>query len=348
MNSISIEGRSIGPGHPTYIIAEISANHRQSYEAAVRIVHAAKEAGADAVKLQTYTADTMTIDSSAEPFRVEGTIWNGRMLHELYQEAHTPWDWQPKLRQLATELGMHCFSTPFDFTAVDFLETAQFPAYKVASFELVDLPLLERIARTGKPMIISTGMATRAEIEEAVAAARAAGATQIALLKCTSGYPASVEEMNLRTVPDMIEVFGVPIGLSDHTMDVAVPVAAVTLGACIVEKHITMRRSDGGPDAAFSLEPEEFSDMVKQVRIVERALGRVQYEVSEKEAISRRFRRSLFVVEDIAAGQKFTNRNVRSIRPSDGLHPRHLREVIGRTAAQDLKRGTPLSWDIIG
>lgn len=348
MHAINIADRQVGPGAPVYIIAELSANHGQKFDEAIRLVEAAHAAGADAVKLQTYTADTLTLACDRPEFKIgKGTIWEGRTLHDLYQEAYTPWDWQPKLKERASQLGMHCFSSPFDPTAVDFLEQMEVPAYKVASFELVDHGLIERCAATGKPLIMSTGMATRTEIEEALAAARRGGATQIALLKCTSGYPAPVEEMNLRTIPDMGQSFDLPIGLSDHTLDVAVPVAAVALGACILEKHLTLRRSDGGPDAAFSLEPEEFRLMVEQVRITERALGRVNYEVSNKESASRVFRRSLFVVENVRAGEVFTEKNIRSIRPGAGMLPKHLGEVLGRRAAKDVERGTPLSWELI-
>lgn len=348
MTPLQIRGNTVGPGHPTYIIAEVSANHQGSYEHAVRIVEAAHAAGANAVKLQTYTADTLTIPSDKAHFKIgEGTLWAGRTLHDLYGEAYTPWDWQPRLKEVAEKLGMDLFSTPFDFSAVDFLEKMNVPAWKIASFELVDLALIERCAATGKPLIMSTGMATRSEIEDAVEAARRGGATQIALLKCTSGYPAPVDEMNLRTIPDMVQSFDLPIGLSDHTLDVGVPVAAVALGACIMEKHLTLRRSDGGPDGAFSLEPEEFREMVEQVRITERALGRVNYEVSKKESASRVFRRSLFVVENVRAGEVFTEKNVRSIRPGTGLLPKHLGEILGRRATKDLERGTPLSWELI-
>ncbi|MDR3400890.1 MAG: pseudaminic acid synthase [Chthoniobacter sp.] len=348
MIPLQIRGKTVGPGCPTYVIAEVSANHQGSYEQAVRIIEAAHEAGADAVKLQTYTPDTLTIKSDGPHFRIgEGTLWAGRTLYELYGEAFTPWDWQPRLKDVAEGLGLDLFSTPFDFIAVEFLEKMQVPVWKIASFELVDLPLIERCAATGKPLIMSTGMATHEEIGEAVAAARRGGATQIALLKCTSGYPAAPEEMNLRTIPDMVQAFDVPIGLSDHTLDLAVPVAAVALGACIIEKHLTLHRADGGPDGAFSLEPAEFRAMVEQVRITERALGGVNYEVSEKESASRIFRRSLFTVADVKAGEAFTAANVRSIRPGNGLHTRHLAEVLTRKAACDVARGTPLSWDII-
>ena len=342
---MKIAGRQIGDGAPVYVIAELSANHNQRFDDALAIVRAAKQAGADAVKLQTYTADTLTLDSDKEYFRIgKGTIWEGRTLHELYREAFTPWEWQPKLKAAAEELGLHCFSSPFDDTAVDFLETLDVPAYKIASFELVDLPLIERVARTGKPLIMSTGMATREEIAEAVAAARRAGATEIALLKCTSAYPARYDEMNLRTIPDMSAAFGVPVGLSDHTLGSAVPVAAVALGACIIEKHLTLSRATPGPDSAFSLEPAEFKQMVADVRAAEQALGRPSYEVSEKEAASRIFRRSLFAVRDVRAGEAFTPENVRSIRPAYGLAPKYLHEVLDRCAACDIERGTPLTW----
>ncbi len=346
IDSIPIAGRRIGPGAPCYVIAEMSANHGQSYDRAVELVRAAKEAGAEAVKLQTYTADTMTIDSKQPEFRIgKGTLWEGRNLYELYGEAFTPWEWQPKLKAVAEELGLHCFSTPFDDTAVDFLERMDVPAHKIASFELVDTGLLHKVASTGKPIIMSTGMATLGEIDEAVRTLRGAGCTQLALLKCTSAYPSPPEEMNLRTIPHLAEAFGVPAGLSDHTLGIAVPVAAVALGACIIEKHLTLCRSDGGPDAAFSLEPAEFKAMVDAVRVAEKALGRVNYEVTEKEAASRVFRRSLFVVKDVKVGEIFTGENVRSIRPGYGLAPKHLELVIGRQAARDLASGTPLAWD---
>jgi pseudaminic acid synthase len=346
---MKIDGRQVGIGQATYIVAELSANHRQSFDEAVRLVEAAKDAGADAVKLQTYTPDTITIDSDASPFRIGGgTLWDGRTLYDLYSEAYTPWEWQPRLKEIANDLDLALFSTPFDHTAVDFLQDMAMPVYKVASSELVDLPLIRRIAQTGKPVIMSTGMATLAEIDEAVTTAREAGATQIALLKCTSAYPASPEEMNLRTIPHLAEAFCVPIGLSDHTLGIAVPVAAVALGACIVEKHFTLTRDIPGPDSAFSLEPDEFRAMVEAIRMAEKALGRVCYEVGEHEAASRVFRRSLFVVQDMKVGEVFTSRSVRSIRPGYGLHTRYLGEVLGRRAAQDIARGTPLSWDLIG
>jgi pseudaminic acid synthase len=346
--NIQIGKRSVGSGQPTYLIAEMSANHGQKFEKAVEIIDAAKDAGADAVKLQTYTPDTMTMASDREEFRIRGgTIWDGRNLHDLYIEAYTPWEWQPRLKKVAEDLGMDCFSSAFDSTAVDFLEQMNVPAHKLASFELVDIPLIQKMACTGKPLIISTGMATVAEIEEAMESARAAGATQIALLKCTSAYPALAEEMNLRTIPEMARRFGVPVGLSDHTMGIAVPVAAVALGACIIEKHLTLSRSVAGPDSAFSLEPHEFKAMVDAVRTAEKALGEVHFGLTDKEEASRAHRRSLFVVEDVEQGEAFTGDNVRSIRPGNGLHPRHLTEVLGKSAARGIKRGTPLRWEFV-
>jgi N-acetylneuraminate synthase len=326
----------------------MSANHHQDFQQAVKIIEEAKNAGADAVKLQTYTADTITIRCDRECFRIKGgTLWDGRTLYDLYREAFTPWEWQPKLKDVANQLGMDLFSSPFDATAVDFLESMGVPAYKVASFELVDIPLIQKIARTGKPLIMSTGMATLEEIEEAVNAAERAGASQILLLKCTSAYPASPEGMNLRAIPELARRFGVAVGLSDHTMGLAVPVAAVALGACIIEKHLTLSRQVSGPDSAFSLEPQEFKAMVDAVRTTESALGQGSFGCSGQEASGRSFRRSLFVVEDLKKGEAFTARNVRSIRPANGLHPRHLSEVLGRHAVRDIERGTPMSWDLV-
>ncbi len=345
---ISINGRRIGTGHPVYVIAELSANHNQDFDQAVKIIHAAKEAGADAVKLQTYTADTMTIKSDREYFRVGGgTLWDGKTLHALYSEAFTPWEWQPNLKKIANDLELDLFSSPFDETAVDFLEEIGVPAYKVASFELVDIPLIQRIARAGKPIIMSTGMATVEEIEEALRAAQVAGATQLALLKCTSAYPADAADMNLRTIPEMIRRFDVPVGLSDHSMDVSVPVTAVALGACMIEKHLTLSRAHAGPDSAFSLEPHEFRAMVDAVRTSEAATGTVSFGPGQHEKSSLAFRRSLFVVEDIKRGELLTLRNVRSIRPGHGLHTRHINAVIGKAVLHDIERGTPLSWDLI-
>lgn len=346
--SIQIGSRTIGPGAPVYVIAELSANHRQAFQHAVKIIEQAREAGADAVKLQTYTPDTITLRSDSELFRIgEGSLWSGRTLHDLYSEAFTPWEWQPRLQEAALALGLDLFSSPFDASAVEFLERMQVPAYKIASFELVDLPLIRLAAATGKPLIISTGMGTQQEIAEAVAAAREAGAGGLVLLKCTSSYPAAPEEMNLRTIPDLAERFDAAVGLSDHTTGVAVAAAAVSLGACVVEKHLTLRRADGGPDAAFSLEPHEFKQMVGAIRTVERALGRVQYGASEREKASLRYRRSLFLSEDVAKGDILTAANVRSIRPAQGLAPKHYEQVLGRRAASAAKAGTPLSWDLI-
>ena len=347
-NSLQINQRIVGAGQPVYVIAEISANHNHEFEQAAKIVRAAKDAGADAVKLQTYTADTITLRSDQECFVVKGgTLWDGKTLHNLYGEAFMPWEWHPKLKVIANELGMDLFSSAFDETAVDFLESMGVPAHKVASFELVDIPLIQKMASTGKPLIMSTGMASLEEIDEAVAAARGAGAAQIALLKCTSAYPASPEEMNLRTIPYLAAHAGLPVGLSDHTMDVAVPVTAIALGACIIEKHLTLSRAVPGPDSAFSLEPSEFKAMVDAVRIAERSLGQARFGASEKEEGSRLFRRSLFVVADMKCGETFTEENVRSIRPGRGLHTRHLREVLGKPAAREIQRGTPLSWDLV-
>ena len=344
---IEINGCRIGSGYPTYVVAEVSANHNQQFERAVEIIKAAKGSGADAVKLQTYTADTLTLDCDNKYFQIKGTPWDGRMLHDLYGEAYTPWEWQPKLKEIANDLGLELFSTPFDNTAVDFLEGMNVPAYKVASFENVDLELLRKIAQTGKPIIMSTGMATLAEIDESVSTLREAGTEQLALLKCTSAYPASPDEMHLLTLSHMAEAFGVPVGLSDHTLGVAVPVSAVALGACIVEKHFTLSRHDGGPDAVFSLEPDEFRTMVEAIRVTEKALGAIHYGVGRDEAESRVFRRSLFVVQQMKAGDSFTSENVRSIRPGYGLHTRYRDEVLGREASRDIPMGTPLVWDLV-
>jgi N-acetylneuraminate synthase len=342
---MEINGRKIGPGEPVYLVAEMSANHHQDFDQAVKILHAAKEAGADAVKLQTYTPDTITIDCRNEYFRVGGgTIWDGRNLYDLYKEAYTPWEWQPKLKEIADKLGLDLFSTPFDPSAVDFLEKMDVPAHKIASFEVVDLPLIRHIAATGKPIIMSTGMATLAEIDDAVRSAREAGAAQMALLKCTSAYPAPPEDMNLRTIPHLAAAFGLPAGLSDHTLGIAVPVAAAALGACIIEKHFTLSREIPGPDSAFSLEPREFQAMALAVRTAEKALGRVQYGPRGPEAELRAYRRSLFAVRDIQAGEVFTPENVRSIRPGQGLPPKYLDQILGRRAVQDIPRGTPLRW----
>ncbi|MBN2473904.1 MAG: pseudaminic acid synthase [Pirellulales bacterium] len=345
---IEVAGRRIGSGEPPYIVAEMSANHGREFQQAVRLLEAAAAAGADAVKLQTYTPDGLTIDCSNPHFRIDGTIWAGRSLYELYREASMPWEWQPELKRIADALGLTLFCTAFDGPSVDFLQRLGTPAYKVASFELVDLPLLRRVGQTGSPVMLSTGMATLGEIDEAVRTIRAAGGRQLMLLKCTSAYPAVAEGMNLRTIPHLAAAFGVPVGLSDHSLEPAVPVAAIGCGACLIEKHLTLSRALGGPDSAFSLQPDEFRQMAESVRAAHEALGSVHYGLGEQERASRRFRRSLFVVADVPAGAVFSEENVRSIRPGDGLHPRHLQDVLGRTARTDIARGTPLCWNHVG
>ena len=310
---------------------------------------AIKEVGADAVKLQTYTADTITIDSEKEYFRIkQGTPWDGNTLYKLYQEAYTPWEWQPELKKIAEDLGLLCFSSPFDTTSVDFLEKMNVPAYKVASFEITDIPLIEYIASKGKPVIISTGIATLADIDEAVNACKRMENEQIALLKCTSAYPSPLEDVNLNTIPNLKDTFKTVVGLSDHTLGIAVPVVAVALGAKIIEKHFILDRSLGGPDAAFSLEPHEFKAMIEEVRRVEKALGEVSYELTDKMKKSREFSRSLFIVEDVKKGETFTEKNVSSIRPGFGLHPRYIKDVLGKKAARTVSKGTPLNWNLIG
>lgn len=346
--SIEIAGRKIGAGQPTYVIAEMSANHLNDLDRAHAIVRAAAEAGADCLKLQTYTPDGITLNSTEPPFVIgPGTPWTGRGLWELYDEAHMTWDWQGELAQAAKDLGMHCFSSPFDDSAVDFLETLDVPAYKIASFELVDTGLIAKAASTGKPLIMSTGMATNDEIETAILAARAAGATEIALTKCTSSYPAPPEHLNLRAIGGLAERFEVPVGLSDHTPGHDAVVSAVTLGACIIEKHLTLARADGGADAMFSMEPDEFRAMVDAVRTTEVALGSTEVGITDAEQASRAFRRSLFIVADVDEGEAFHADNLRSIRPADGLPPKHLNEILGRRAKRKLRRGTPLTWDDI-
>lgn len=342
--AIEIGGRKIGPGHPPFIVAEMSANHGGDYQQAVKIVEAAAQAGADAVKLQMYRPESLTIDCDARAFTIQGTIWAGRTLFDLYSEAATPWQWYPKLQEVAAENGILLFATPYDCEAVEYLAQFDNPACKIASFELVDIPLLRCAGQTGKPVILSTGMATLAEIDEAMTCLRDAEAEQIALLKCTSAYPAHADGMNLQTLTHLADAFEVPVGLSDHTLELAVPVAALGLGACIIEKHLTMSRRAPWPDGPFSLEPEEFKQMVAAIRTGYAALGTVRYGGVAEEASGRRFRRSLFVVEDMAAGEQFTEQNVRSIRPSDGLHPRYLDQVLGGTASCDIARGTPLQW----
>ncbi len=330
------------------IVAELSANHGQDIRIAKDTIYAMKEAGADAVKLQTYTPDTMTIDSSNDYFQIKyGTLWDGKTLYNLYQEAYTPWEWHHELKELTENLGMIFFSTPFDKTSVDFLETLNVPAYKIASFEITDLPLIEYAATKGKPMIISTGIATLCEIQEAVDTCKKVGNDQIVLLKCTSAYPAPYDEINLRTIPNLKETFCVEAGLSDHTLGTEVPVAAVALGARIIEKHFILDKSIDSPDKEFSLTPGEFKNMVDAVRNVEKALGKITYELTEKSKKSRVFGRSLFIVKDIHAGEILTEDHVRSIRPGVGLAPKYLSDVIGKKVRVSIKKGTPLSWDLL-
>lgn len=348
MEPLRIGKRLVGPGQPTFLVAELSANHAGSLDHALKVVRAAAEAGADAIKVQTYTADTMTLRLDTAPFRVgSGGLWAGRTLHDLYEEAHTPWDWQPALQREAAACGIEFFSTPFDATALEFLEGLAVPCHKIASFELVDLELLAATARTGKPMIVSTGMASLGEIHEAVETIRANGNPPLVLLKCTSAYPAPASELNLATLPHLAAAFGVGVGLSDHTMGSAAPVAAVALGACVIEKHFCLSRAEDGPDSPFSMEPAEFAQMVRDVRLAEAAIGRVHYGLTEQERRSTVFRRSLFVAEDIAAGEALTRANVRCIRPGVGLAPRHLPQVLGRRAACAIAKGTPLAWDLM-
>lgn len=343
---IKIGGKDIG--EKTFIIAEISANHLQNFDNAVKLIKVAKEAGADAIKLQTYTPDTITIDCDNEYFQIkQGTIWDGTTLYKLYQEAYTPWEWQPKLKKIAEDEGLICFSSPFDKTAVDFLEEINVPAYKISSFEINDIPFIEYIAAKGKPILMSTGIAMLSDIQEALNACKRMGNKQIILLKCTSSYPASLDEVNLRTIPNMIETFNTIVGLSDHTLGTSVAIASVALGAKVVEKHLTLDRSFGGADAAFSMEPHEFKEMVEGIRAVEKALGVVTYDLTEKQKRSKEHSRSLFVVKDLKEGQKFTEENVKSIRPGYGMHTKYLKDIIGKKASVDVKKGTPMDWKLI-
>ncbi|MCG3084802.1 pseudaminic acid synthase [Anoxybacillus sp. LAT_35] len=349
MNEIIVEGRKIGPNHKPFIIAEMSGNHNQSLERALAIVEAAAKAGAHALKIQTYTADTMTLNLENPEFKIEDSdsLWKGNTLYQLYQQAYTPWEWHKPIFDRARELGMIPFSTPFDETAVDFLEELDVPMYKIASFENTDIPLIKKVASTGKPMIISTGMATVAELDETVRAAREAGCKDLVLLKCTSTYPASPENTNIMTIPHMRELFNCQVGLSDHTMGVGVAVASVALGATVIEKHFTLSRADGGVDSAFSMEPDEMKALVVETERAWQALGEVKYGPTEKEKASLKFRRSIYVAKDIKAGEKFTKENIRVIRPGYGLEPKYFERIIGLTAKQDLKAGTPLSFDLL-
>ena len=347
-NNIQIGSHKISSESGTYVIAEMSGNHNMDYNRAVEIMHAAKDSGADAIKVQTYTADTITLDCDDPCFQItQGTLWDGTTLYKLYEEAYTPWDWQPKLQEVAKEIGLDFFSSPFDFTSVDFLEKMNVPAYKIASFEITDIPLIRKVARLGKPVIISTGISTLADIELAVNTCREEGNNNIILLKCCSAYPTPYEDINLRTMVNLRDTFGCIVGLSDHTMGDTVAVASVAMGAKIVEKHLTLSRADGGVDSAFSMEPEEFKQMVDHIRIVEKAMGRVTYDLSEKQTREREHARSLFVAKDMKAGDVFDENNMRSVRPGNGLHTKYYEELLGKRIKRDAKLGTPLSWDLI-
>lgn len=348
-HSIRIGAREIGRDHPPFVIAEMSGNHNQSLERAMEIVDAAAQSGAHALKLQTYTADTMTLDLDEGSFHIGDpeSPWSGTSLYELYQQAHTPWDWHGQIMARARERGMLAFSTPFDDSAVDFLEQLDVPCYKIASFENTHLPLIRRVAATGKPMIVSTGMATIAELDETVRAARDAGCRDLVLLKCTSTYPASPENTNIVTIPHLRELFGCEVGLSDHTMGIGVSVASVVLGATVIEKHFTLNRADGGVDSTFSMEPAELAQLVIETKRAWQALGRVTYGPTEAEHSSIRFRRSLYVVEDLVAGQELSEQNLRAVRPGDGLPPKYLESLIGRKVNRSVSKGTPVTWDML-
>jgi N-acetylneuraminate synthase len=345
---VEIDGRLVGPGEPCYVIAELSANHNNDLRRALELVEAAAAAGADAVKLQLYTPDSLTLDSDMPAFRISGgTLWDGRTLYDLYREAMTPWEWYPDLADAARAAGLHCFASAFDAASVEFLVAHDTPAIKIASFELVDVDLLATAAATGKPLLLSTGMASYEEIDRAVRTVRCAGTGGLGLFRCNSAYPAEPREMDLRTLPNIRAAWRAPVGLSDHTLDSTAATVAVALGACMIEKHLTLSRTDGGPDAGFSLEPDEFAALVRAVREAEAVLGSVRYGPSPSERSSTAFRRSLFVVEDVEAGELFTAANVRSIRPGTGLAPRELRNVLGKPAASRVERGTPLAWDLV-
>lgn len=332
----------------TFIIAELSANHGNDINIAKKTIAAAKEAGADAIKFQTYTADTITIDCDNDFFKIKNnTLWNGRTLYDLYKEAYTPWEWQKELKDYSEGIGLICFSTPFDKTAVDFLERLNVPAYKVASFEITDIPLIEYIASKGKPIIISTGMATLSDIEEAINACRKMKNDKIVLLKCTSSYPAKVEDSNLKTIQNMRDMFNVQVGLSDHTLGITTPIVAVALGAKVIEKHFILDKSIGGPDSTFSLDKNEFKCMVDAIRIAEKSIGKVNYNMNDKIVNNIQFSRSLFVVKDIKVGESFTGENIKSIRPGFGLPPKYINDIVGKTCRKNLKKGTPLKWEYI-
>ena len=346
--SIEIGGHVIGMDSPTFVIAEMSANHLMDYDRAIAIMRAAKDAGADAIKIQTYTPDTITLNCDDPCFQItQGTIWDGTTLYKLYQTAYTPWEWQPKLKEAAESMGLVFFSSPFDLSSIDFLEELNVPVYKVASFEMNDIPFIRKIARTGKPVIMSTGVSYLADIELALRTCKEEGNENVILLKCCSAYPSPYEDINLRTIPSMEETFDCITGLSDHTMGFAVAGAAVAVGAKVVEKHLTLSRADGGADAAFSMEPEEFRQMVEHIRIIEKALGKVTYELTPKQKASRDHARSLFVAQDMKAGDVFTPQNLRSVRPSCGLHTKYYEELLGKKISRDAKSGTPRSWDLV-
>lgn len=348
MNSyITINGRKIGPDHPPYIIAELSANHNGDINRAFQIMEEAKKAGADAIKLQTYTHDTITLDCDSEDFQIHGGLWDGQTLYELYKGAHMPWEWHKPLFEKAQELGITIFSSPFDFTAVDLLEKLDAPAYKIASFELIDLPLIKRVAQTGKPMIMSTGMANEEEIAEAIQTARENGCKELVVLHCVSGYPAPAEQYNLRTIADMAQRFDVLSGLSDHTIDNATAVASVALGACLIEKHVTLDRNGGGPDDSFSLEPHELAALCKDAKTAWAALGKVNYERTEAEKGNVKFRRSLYFVRDMKAGDIITTESVKSVRPGFGLAPRYLESILGKRVSRDISRNSATSLEDI-
>ena len=344
---IEIDGRKIGLDYKPYIIAELSANHNGDINNAFKIIEMAKKAGADAIKLQTYRPDTITIDCDKEDFQIHGGLWDGNSLYQLYEWAHTPWEWHEALFEKAKEVGITIFSSPFDFTAVDLLEELNAPAYKIASFELVDHALIAKVAKTGKPLIMSTGMADKEEIHEAIAVAKDNGCKELVVLHCVSGYPAPADQYNLRTIKDMQSRFNILSGLSDHTIDNATAVASVALGACLIEKHVTLDRNGGGPDDSFSLEPQELEALCKDTKTAWQALGQVNYERTEAEKGNVKFRRSLYVVKDVAEGEMFTSENVRSIRPGFGLAPKHYEAILGKKAKQNIVRGTPLTFDVI-
>lgn len=345
--NIMLGSSSIGENSPTFIVAEMSANHLQNYDRAIRIIHAAKDAGADAIKLQTYTPDTITIDAPQDCFQIHDSLWEGMTFHKLYQEAYTPWEWQPRLKEEAEKLGLLCFSSPFDFTAVDFMEQMKMPAYKLASYEINDIPLIRKIARLHKPVIFATGIAEFEDIELALSVCKEEGNEDVILLKCVSSYPTPYEMINLNTISTLADKYDCIMGLSDHSMGSAVAVASVALGARMVEKHLTLSRADGGPDGAFSMEPREFKQMCQDIRIVEKALGSSTYSLTPEQKKEHAESRSLFVVKDMKKGELFTPENCRSIRPGIGLHTKYYEDILGKSASTDIQKGTPLSWELV-